>query len=76
MAVPEGKTRLQITVSDELLGNVDEYAKQTGLSRSAIFASCTAEKLAALSGMTNGVLELAEKLMREQTEQKAADSEN
>lgn len=35
MSIAEGKTRIQVTFSDTLLGRLDEYAERTGISRSA-----------------------------------------
>lgn len=45
MALPEGKTRVQITLGDELLAKMDEFCAQSGLSRSAYIATLVSNDL-------------------------------
>lgn len=45
MAVPSGKTRLNITLPDGVLALVDEEAERIGGTRSSVLASCVLETL-------------------------------
>lgn len=45
MAVADGKTRVQITFSNVLLGRLDEYCERMGLSRSAFVTWAVAMNL-------------------------------
>lgn len=45
MAVPAGKTRLNITLPDEVVALVDNEARRTGGTRSSVLASCVLDAL-------------------------------
>lgn len=58
----KGKTRVQLTFSEKLLGRMDDYCERTGISRSAFVSTCIAQQLDTherVLDVTNGVLQQA-----------------
>lgn len=65
MAVSGNKTRVQISFSNELLKKLDDYCEETGMNRSSFVSNCVAEQLRTRVSVEQGMLEIAERLMRE-----------
>lgn len=47
MAVSDGKSRITVTIADSVLEKLDDYCKQTGLSRSAVITDIVGTNLGA-----------------------------
>lgn len=45
MALAQGKTRIQVTLSDSVIMAIDKYCETVGLSRSAYCASVIADEV-------------------------------
>ena len=62
----KGKTRLQITLSDELLAKMDAYCKRLGVSRSNYVAMLVAQNLDTMSRMMELMPEAINDLVKQQ----------
>lgn len=68
MAVAEGKVRIQITLSNALLDQIDEFCKASGATRSSFISTSIAEKLNAY----NTMLDTSSQVLRSLAESQAA----
>ena len=61
MAISENKTRIQITLGNDVLAMLDDYCEKTGMSRSAYIAFVISQQLY----NTNRVFDITEKAIQE-----------
>ena len=59
MAISSDKTRISVTIGNDLLENLDAYCKRTGLTRSAYISYVVASSLDASSQLVSRVASIA-----------------
>ena len=72
MTIAEGKSRVTITLGNELLGKLDDYLRTTGMSRSSYISYVVATQLYQQERLTDGVTDKINALLKELMESDSA----